>query len=184
MADEDINKPETVSPAPAEIELTINGHVHRLAYEQAFVLGFTLLEKGSAEDASKVFSRLEAFTDRGPRAFIMHAFCECAARNYEGSKASLDAVFDGEQGEIAAALQDAFVSCHVGIRKEGLATIASLIDEHRNLPSLCLLLGNLLKSGNNHELAQRCWSLAVQRDRPNGAVAAAAMRHMRKPESE
>jgi hypothetical protein len=166
------------APAPATIELRIGGEVRQVAYEQAFVAACNLLDHGQHGAASAIFKRLEAFADRGPRAFIMHAFCESAAKHYDVSKAVLDEAFkDGPDG-IAARLQDAFVSYHVGIKSEGRSAIAELVDEHRQLPSLCLLLGSILETSGDLSLARRCWTLAVERDRPQGAVAAAAARKL------
>jgi hypothetical protein len=72
------NDPSTdsspINLAPVEIELTVNGQQHRLSYEKAFSLACNLLESDRIDDASKLFRRLEEFTDRGPRAFMMHAF--------------------------------------------------------------------------------------------------------------
>lgn len=170
-------EPSPISPVAAQIELTVKGQKHKLSYEKAFSLACGLLESDRVEDASKLFSRLEEFTDRGPRAFIMHAFCESAAKHFDASKDRLDAAFAGN-AHLAEAINDAFVLYHVASRQEGMQLIGELVDKHENLPSLCLLLGNLLQS-TNRELAKRCWSLAVHRDRPGGAVAAVAMHHLR-----
>jgi tetratricopeptide (TPR) repeat protein len=170
---------ETPPPAPAEIELVIGGKRCRRTYEQAFALGCALLEKGHIDDAAKLFERLEEFPDRGPRAFIMQAFCEAAAMRFEESSKQLTDVFSGEHQEIAKVLQNAFVSFHVGIRQDALETMTELVNTHRDLPTLCLLLGNMLRAADRLALARKCWSLAIHRDRPGGAVAAAAMRRLR-----
>jgi hypothetical protein len=169
----------TEAPAPAEIELTIGEHKHKLRYEQAFALACRLVESGRLDDASKLFDRLEEFTDRGPRAFIMHAFCESAAKHFDVSKDRLDAAFDAEKAQLAAEINDAFVYYHVAGREEGIRMIAELVDKHDTLPTLCLLLGNMLRSRGDAALAKRCWSLAIHRDRPGGAVGAVAMHYLR-----
>lgn len=170
------------APAAASIELTVNGQARTLSYEQAFALACGLLENGRVDDASKVFSRLEEFADRGPRAFVMHAFCESAGKHFDASKDLLDAAFEGEDARLAGAINDAFVYYHVAGRQEGMRMIGELIDKHDHLPTLCLLLGNLVNAAGNAALAKRCWSLAVHRDRKGGAVAAVAMRHLRQAE--
>ena len=108
-----------VIPAAVEIELTVNGQKHNLSYEKAFSLACSLLENDRVEDASKLFSRLEEFADRGPRAFIMHAFCESAAKHFDTSKDRLDAAFAGDL-QLAEAINDAFVLYHVASRQEGM----------------------------------------------------------------
>ncbi|HEX6963396.1 MAG TPA: hypothetical protein VF175_16125, partial [Lacipirellula sp.] len=174
------SRPDAATPSAASIELTVNGQSRRLSYEQAFALACGLLENGRVDDASKVFSRLEEFADRGPRAFVMHAFCESAGKHFDASKVLLDAAFEGEDARLAGAINDAFVYYHVAGRQEGMRLLGELIDKHDHLPTLCLLLGNLVSAAGNATLARRCWSLAVHRDRKGGAVAAVAMRHLRK----
>lgn len=179
--DDDDTKPEWWFPAPTEIRVVIDGESRALSYEQAFVLGCSLLRKGHVADAAKLFERLEESTDRGPRAFIMQAFCEVAAMHFDKSSQQLMEAFDGESQGIATAIHDAFVSYHVGIRKDALKDMAELVNTYRDYPTLCLLLGDMLKVAGNQPLARKCWSLAVHRDRPGGAVAVVAMRRLQEP---
>jgi hypothetical protein len=120
MSSPDDRIQQNISPAPVEIEVGNGNQKHRLSYEKAFALGCTLLEKGHIADAAALFERLEEFTDRGPRAFIMQAFCEAAALHFENCSKPLVAAFHGENQEIAGALHNAFVSYHVGIRQDAL----------------------------------------------------------------
>jgi tetratricopeptide (TPR) repeat protein len=167
---------ETV--APAEIELTINGQPHWLSYEHAFALGCTLLDKGQSEQASKVFERLETFTDRGPRAFIMQAFCEAAAGHYDRCSAALCQAFPEDVLEVAETLHSVFVFYHVASRKEAIRELIELVNKHHELPTLCLLLGDMLAAADNAPLARKCWKQAVRRDRAEGAVAAVAKKRL------
>jgi hypothetical protein len=162
-------------PPPAEIEITFGGEVHRLRYEKAFALGCRLVKQGQVEDASKLFERLEHFADRGPRAFIMQAFCEAAALHFDNCSRPLAAAFEGDDQQIAVELQNAFVSYHVGIRDDALKAMAKLVNKYQELPTLCLLLGDMLEAAGKLPMAQKCWSLAVHRDWAGGGVAAAAM---------
>jgi hypothetical protein len=171
---------KNIAPAPVEIEVGIGGQTHRLSYEKAFALGCSLLEKGHITDAAALFERLEEFTDRGPRAFIMQAFCEAAGLNFENCSRPLVEAFQGEKQDIAGALHNAFVSYHVGIREDALNAMVELVNKHRELPTLCLLLGDMLETAGRASMARKCWSLAIHRDRPGGAVAAVAMQHLRR----
>jgi hypothetical protein len=170
--------PVSGAVAPAEIELTINGEPHRLSYERAFALGCTLLNKGQTEHASKVFERLEAFTDRGPRAFIMRAFCEASAGHFDRCSAALCQAFPGDSLEVAETLHSVFVFYHVASRKEAIRDLIELVNRHRELPTLCLLLGDMLAAAENALLARKCWKQAVRRDRAEGAVAAVAKKRL------
>ena len=181
---DDDTKPEDSFPVPAEIQIVVGGKKHRLAYERAFALGCSLIEKGQAAEAAKLFERLEKFTDRGPRAFIMQAFCEAAAMHFEECSKALAQVFDGDKQDVAAALHSAFVSYHVGIRQDALNTMVELANKYSDLPTLSLLLGNMLAAANQLPMAKKCWLLAVKRDRPGGAVAVVAMQHLRSSNAE
>lgn len=167
-------------PEPATVRIKVDGEECLFTYEQAYVVACSLLEKGKPADAAKLFHQLEEFTDRGPRALIMGAFCDAASRDYGACSARLSEAFGGEDLAISSALHDAFISINVGIRQEGIQSLAKLVDEHKNLPTLSLLLGDILAKSENFSLARRCWTMAVQRDRPGGAVAAAAARQLKK----
>jgi hypothetical protein len=151
-----------------------------LRYEPAFARGCKLIEKGADADAAKLFERLEEFADRGPRAFIMQAFCEAAAMHFEECSRPLTEAFAGEKLAIASALHNAFISYHVGIREDALKSMAALVNKYQDLPTLCLLLGDMLETAGRLPMARKCWSLAVHRDREGGEVAAVAMQRLRK----
>jgi hypothetical protein len=108
------------------------------------------------------------------------AFCEAALLHFDECRKPLAQVFDEDRLEVDAALHAAFVSYHVGIRQDALKTMAELVDKRRDLPTVCLLLGNMLGSAGQMEMAKKCWSLAVQRDRPGGAVAQISAHYLRK----
>ena len=167
-------------PAAVEIAVQIGDKAYRLPYEKVFALGCRLLRQGQSEDAAKLFKKLEEFTDRGPRAFIMQAFCEAAALHFDECTKPLLAVFEGEDAKIAMALHNAFVSYHVGIRDDALKAMVELVNEHKELPTLCLLLGDMLETMGRLPMAQKCWSLAVHRDWEGGAVRFEAMRRLSK----
>ena len=100
--DEDDTKPEWWFPAPNEIEVLVDGESRTLTYEQAFVLGCSLLEHGDVANATMIFERLEEFPDRGPRAFIMQAFCQAAALHFDECRQPLLEAFEADEQEIAS----------------------------------------------------------------------------------
>ncbi|MGD9634723.1 MAG: hypothetical protein AB7G28_07020 [Pirellulales bacterium] len=157
----------------------LDGERKRLTYEQAFQLGCVMLNAGNRLDAAKLFACMEEFTDRGPRAFIMQAFCEASAMRFDNCGAALEEAFSGEK-EIATKLQNAFVSYHVGIRKEGVNALIEMVNEHDDLPTICLLLGDMLEQMDQEKMSRKCWSLAVERDREGGAVATVATLRLKK----
>src|SRR5262249_6067247 len=147
-------------------------------FEQAFVVACSLLDQGQIEEAATIFWRLREFADRGPRAFIMQAFCEAAALHFENCSRPLAVALDGDKGQLAADLHNAFVSYHVGIRQEALTSMTDLVNKYHDLPTLCLLLGNMFAAANQLNRARQCWSMAIHRDGKHGAVALAAARRL------
>jgi len=63
----------------------VSGEGNLFPYAKKFALACKLLEAGKIAEASELFSRVEEFTDRGPRAFIMHAFGEVATLHFHQS---------------------------------------------------------------------------------------------------
>jgi hypothetical protein len=167
-----------LAPEPATLEINIGRQSQAVTYEHAFVFACGLIDRKRFEQAACIFKRLQTFPDRGPRAFIMEAFCEAAASHFDCCSKPLAATFDGKKQPLAAELHNAFISYHVGIRHEAITTLAEVVNRNRELPSVCLLLGDMFRAMGKGKMARRCWSLAVQRDWPNGAVALVAARRL------
>jgi hypothetical protein len=110
----------------------------------------------------------------------MQAFCEAAASHYDRCSKPLAAMFENENQALASDLHNAFISYHVGIRQDAINCLAKLVNRNRELPTLCLLLGDMFRAMEKTDLARRCWSLAVKRDWPNGAVALVAAQRLHK----
>lgn len=171
-------KSSAATSTAVQIDIRIGRKVHRLAYVQAFALACSMLKQGHVEDAAILFERLAAFKDQGPRAFIMQAFCLAAGLHFDQCSKPLAEVFNGDRQPIAADLHNAFVSYHVGIRQDALTTMIELVNKYRDLPTLCLLLGNMFETGGESAMARKCWSLAIYRDHPGGSIAAVAASHL------
>jgi hypothetical protein len=178
MSEQSLAHGPGVAQRRAHIEFRLGEKDYRLVYGQAFVFAYTLFEQGHVEIAARLFERLESFEDLGPRAFIMQSFCEAAALHFDECSKPLIKIFNGESKSLAADLHNAFISYHVGIREEALNAMVELVNEHRELPTLCLILGDMFRAAGQLEMARKCWHLAIHRDGPNGAVAAVAARHL------
>src|SRR6187402_3179162 len=79
----EVSDTRPLSPEPAQIDIQVNGTRHSVTYEQAFLLAFSHVERESYENAAQLFEQLQQFSDRGPRAYIMQAFCEAAALHFD-----------------------------------------------------------------------------------------------------
>lgn len=103
----------------------------------------------------------------------MLAFCEACQKNFEACSGTLRDSLPSDAQDLAAALHDTFVFYHVVSRKDGIQGLVELVNQHHELPTLCLLLGDMFEKENSR-LSLKCWKLAVRRDRVNGAVAQSA----------
>jgi hypothetical protein len=169
-----------VAQRRAVIEFRVGEKDYRLVYEQAFVFAYNLLEQGHVETAARLFERLENYEDRGPQPFVMQAFCEAAALHFDECSKPLVKIFEGENKSLAADLHNVFVSYHVGIREDAIKAMVDLVNTRRELPILCLLLGDMFRTSGQFEMARKCWRLAIHRDVRNGAIAAVAARHLQR----
>ena len=108
----------------------------------------------------------------------MQAYCEAAALRFDSCSKFLAAAFAGDNRSLAADLHSAFILYHIGIRQDAITALSEIVKQHRELPTVCLLLGDMLHATGDTNLAGKCWSLAVKRDWPNGSEAIVATRRM------
>lgn len=153
-----------LTPPPSSIDLRLGDKLRRLSYERA----------------SNVFAQLGSISDRGPQALIMQAFCEAAALHFDECSKPLVTSFESNRRALASELHNAFISYYVGIRQEAIDAMVKLVNEHRDLPTLPLLLGDMLQAIGQLAKSRKCWVLAVQRDFPQGAVALVAGLRLKK----
>jgi hypothetical protein len=151
----------------------------RLSYQQVFAVGHKLWLSGRYPEAATVFQQLAAISDRGPRAHILLAHCKAMAGDYSGCSRTLAEGLDSDvYGNAASDLHSAFVmwkcTLYVDVKEE----LAHVISEHVELPTPCLLLADLLMTSGNRQHPPRLLKQAIQRDRPDGAIAAIARREL------
>ncbi|MEX0641111.1 MAG: hypothetical protein WD468_00340 [Pirellulales bacterium] len=155
--------------------LQVNGQTHELTYEDAFVHGYNLTREGNLVRAEKIFGALCGVSDRGPRARIMLARCHAQRLDFQKSRSTLEETFVANP-RLAAGLHEAFVFERFGMRKDAEQELVPIANDHRELPTICLLLGDLFAGDRKLDKAQQCWKLAVRRDRPDGAIGLLARR--------
>jgi len=160
-------------------KLKFDGQTRELTYQDAFIHAYDLAREGILERAERIFDALCAVSDRGPRAWIMLARCHAQRLDFQGSKTTLDEAFSTDPA-LAAGLHDAFVLERFGMRKDAAQELAPIANEHRELPTVCLLLGDLLAEDRKLDKAQQCWKLAVKRDRADSAVGRLARRALQR----
>jgi hypothetical protein len=159
---------------PGLFNIHVNNRVVRATYEQAFAYGHHLLENGHPELAEEVYESLSEACreDRRPR--LMLARCKAEKEHFGACMEILEAIFEDEEEPLVQEFQTAFVFRRVGMLDEAVREVNRIVKQHKDLPTACLFLGDMLASSGKFRSAERCWRIAMQRDEPNGAVATTA----------
>ena len=151
---------------------------YQLTYQQAFSFGHTLMSGGHFESAARIFSQLAKIPGRGPRAKIMLSNCAVGMDKYSVCQQILRVAFEGENQAAIEMLQAAFVYHKLGMQADAIREMTKVIQQYENVPTACLLLGDMFLAQGKPEKAAYCWDLAVKRDRPAGAVAVSARKQL------
>jgi tetratricopeptide (TPR) repeat protein len=168
------------SPAPWRLRLKMGGQTRDVSYEQAFVLGHELFRNRKFAQAAAVFEKLTAVPQRGVRAHVMLAICRAGLSDYQAAFAVLKQAFVGNNDVLGSALYEVIIQSRMGFKEVARQQLAQLANDHHELPTLCLWLGDMLEAGHQVEKAVECWKLAVRRDRRGGGVALAASQQLRR----
>lgn len=151
---------------------------YRLTYEQAFSFGHTLMQGGHFETAAQIFAKLAKVPDRGPRAKIMLSRCAVGMDKYAVCQEILKIAFKGEDHAVIEMLQAAFVYHKLGMQTDAIREMTKVIQKYKNVPTACLLLGDMFAAEGMPRKATYCWNLAIERDRPGGGVALSARKQL------
>jgi hypothetical protein len=172
----DIESKDANPPVGRALFTVRNGdHREQWSYEALFEFGHRLLLKGKFDTAARVFETLAQTEDGTVRAHVFLAFCHTMRNDYAAGSATLHRAFSGsEQSEVAARLHDVFVLWKVGLFLEVKEELMQLSTAHPELPSLSLLLGDLLKSCGAERLSRHFYRRALETDQPHGAVSLCA----------
>lgn len=178
-ADHDTAELQVSPPLPqATFTIQLGDQQLKLTFPQAFAYGHSLYRAKKFAAAAAVFERLAQVKERGPRSYLMLALCKAGLADFKGAKSVLDLAFPDEESLLADTIQEVIVESRIGFKDEALRELVELVNQHRELPTLCLWLGDLLESSGQLEKARQCWKLAVKRDRPDGAVALVARQQL------
>jgi hypothetical protein len=148
---------------------------HSLDFCQAFRFGYTLLRTRKLKEACQVFEAMTHAEASGRPATIMLAYCKAGLKDYAASSALLCQLFaeENDRGK-ADQLHTAFVYMSVGMWADAIEELAALAHECPELPSVCLLLGDLFALQHKRTKAILCWRMAAKRDHDGGAITAVA----------
>ena len=170
-------------PKPVEFEVRHAGRSVRRTYQQVFESGYELWQAKNYAEALKVFESLIVVTDRGPRAHIMLSHCKAMLGDYGGCSSTLTKVLSDESSDkTAMALHDAFVMWKCSFYLDAKKELENIISKHSELPTPCLMLADLLSEAGNDSKSICLLKMAIQRDRPKGAIATIACKKLRAAE--
>jgi hypothetical protein len=173
--------PSTSAPRTVNWDVRIpfrrHGRIVELTFEQAFAVAHYLWSNGRFEQAAQRFDVLSVVPGRGPKASIFLAHFRAMMSDYAGCSGLLHRVLDDEQfATTASALHEAFVMWKCGFYVEANEGLRAVVAKQTELPSVPLILAELLGKVGNWPRPPQLLTLALRRDRPNGAVAQIAKR--------
>jgi hypothetical protein len=174
MVSSNINLSATLMDDKKRVRLQTGPRVYDLTLVRAFALAHSLLKSKEFKSAIKVLEAIALTGKYDARTRIMLACCKANIHDYEACNNLLKQVFPEDTTAAIDRLQAAFVFDTVGMRWDAARELVELVNERPDLPSLCLLLGDLLASLGNSRKAAKCWQLAMKRDKNGGLVANAA----------
>ncbi len=155
--------------------VTRNGRKERLSYQIVFGFAHRMWHQRNYTGAKKIFDELNSNSDRGPRASIFLAHCHVMLGDYASCSMVLhNALPKDVYGDAAIRLHDAFVFWKVGLYLDVKQLLKSLALEHVELPSLSLILAELLMTTGARRQSAQFLRQAIQHDIPSGAIRLAA----------
>jgi tetratricopeptide (TPR) repeat protein len=164
-----------MTPATHEYHLNVHaaGKTYSLDVRQAFRFGYTLLRTRKLKEAAQIFEAMTHAETPSRPATIMLAYCRAGLKDYAASSALLCQLFAGEnERDKADRLHTAFVYMSVGMWADAIEELAALARQCPELPSVCLLLGDLFALQHKRTKAILCWRMAAKRDHDGGAITA------------
>lgn len=166
-------------PAPVRFNVRHQGRSMQLNYQQVFAIGYAHWFGKRFSNAARFFESLTTISDRGPRAHIMLAHCKAMFGDYSGCCSTLSRVLTSDDvKEAAIDLHEVFVMWKCGFYLDSKNGLRKVISEHRELPTPCLILAGLITQYGKDVESIPILKLAINRDRPDGAIATIARRKL------
>ena len=162
----------------ARYSFLLQGKEYSLTFQEAFSYGHTLMAGGHFETAATIFTRLAKVPRRGPRAKVMLSACAAGLDKYSVCQEILKIAFDGEDHAVIELLQAAFVYHKLGMQSDAIREMTKVVQQFENVPSACLLLGDMFAEQGAGKKAAYCWKMAIKRDRKGGAVGLTAHKQL------
>jgi hypothetical protein len=159
-----------------QVHLQIGPKTYSLSLSKAFSVAHEFMCRKNYTAASQVCEALVQSGSLGPRATIMLACCKAGLKDYFSCNELLRSLFAAQDTPVAEGLHTAFVYGRLGMRSDAIRELAKVADDRPDLPTVCLLLGDLFAAVGHNDKAVQCWRLAIQRDQRDGSVAREAQK--------
>lgn len=156
------------------IALMVDGQRRDVSFNDAFSFGHQLWRRGKVLESTLVFQRLQRLDSTCRPARFMLARGLARLGKFADCHQLLHETLGAEDSSLASKLHDAFVMRAVGHKRDAIRELAEIAKGHDDLPSICLILGDLWESLGDSRCAQAAWKLAAQRARGRGPVAHSA----------
>jgi len=151
--------------------LEVGGKSGELTFEETFAYGHAFLKAKEYEAAARIFKTMVQARGVDRPVMIMLALCEAELDHFEVCQEILQDVFKGKDEPLAERLHSAFVYYKLGMSAEVVQELAAIVTDRTDLPTVCLILGDLFGTKKQLDKASSCWKTAIKRDDRAGAVA-------------
>lgn len=159
-----------------KIPFRIGGKQHLLTYDQAFWIGYKLLQSQKYETAERVFGLLTKVRGHDRLLNLVLARCQAGLDHYDVCKDLLTRAFGDAEEPVAEKLHTAIVFKNLGMLEGAIEKLVGVANQRPDLPSIFLFLGDMLAAAGSLEKASGCWKLAVKKNGPGGTVTRTARR--------
>ena len=154
--------------------LEIGGKSGEFTFEETFAYGHAFLKSKKYAAAAGIFKTLLESRGVDRPVMIMLALCEAELDHFEVCQQILQDAFEGKDEPLAEKLHSAFVYYKLGMSAEVVQELAAIVTDRTDLPTVCLILGDLFGTKRQLDKARSCWKTAIKRDERGGPVAVTA----------
>jgi len=169
-----VTKNDSTNPGHHEIELVLEGRRRKLSFDQAFAIGHQLWRRDKPLDSEQVFQKLFLHDSHCRPVRLLFARGLAKLREFHKCHQLLQETFPEDQAALAARLHDAFVMRSLGDLKDAIRDLAVIAQERQDLPTVCLILGDLWERSGDINRAVGLWRMAARRANGRGPIAYSA----------
>jgi hypothetical protein len=176
-------KPRISARDDGKFALEIGKQRHELTFEETFAYGHAFLKSKESAVAAGIFKTLLKSRGVDRSVMVMLALCEAEMDCFESCQQTLGDAFVGRDEPLVERLLSAFVYYKLGMPAEVVRELTVIGTDRRDLPVICLVLGDVFQRMRRSDEASSWWKRAIRRDEQGGPVAVTAqgeLEHLKK----